>query len=630
MARQNPFSDLYFALNFASETPAPNDLNRARVAVISSPFTAVAGNANGSGGGITGAGLYAILRAGVNSNNSEVLAAIPVPNVPADPTNIGLYYDVDSQIFIMRSAQSLIGALNVINNNINTIIRSFLPTAPSSASSGYRRDPSLSTDYVYVTLAGNNSINAFLFMRDFLFPGSYTGNTAGVLPKTDSLTPPTEDLLGNGITGAFFVYDAVSGATPLSRTGIELLTCLELLQYGAVVHLLPSYDQLNTASYQVSAERNIPFDAVVMLEQQSLMEGRASSNSDDYGIYGNLNYTYASGNTFNFCHGVSAAQFGNTYFNLINRNNALNSEIIGVNSSEFDSAVYIHCGLSGFNVANEQRSVNGSYTDIYRYPGFDGLSGSYQNVVDVAGNTSYRLSATDLTRTFCVIGKKTRFVTESNGSFGNPDNAYELDITTPLTIDVAGAITRAKRDQTLYGGIAGLNYGSILNGGQYSFTLSPSASPTITQMLKQRRVNYFVRSQQGVYLGTDYIGATGSYTSTNRYGVASLQSAIQQQVSNLLTPIYVNTAAQNVAATRSAVVNAVYNAFNSNAAFTQIKNSILPIDIADIQCDSQNNSDYSNTLNVKITVYPRIVATGTDTIIGGLTVNVVVGASQGV
>lgn len=630
MATENPFSNLYTALNFTSESPAPNDLDRARIAIVSSPYSQAFAGVDGLGGGITTAGLYGILRTALSSNSAFATDAIPTPSSTTNTTNFGIHYDLPTTTFIIRSASSLIGALNVINNNINTIIRSYLPNTPASVSSGYRRNTNLGNDYSYVSLASSAGKNQFLFVRDYLFPGSYTGNTAGILPKLDSLSPPTEDLLGNGITGAFFVYDAISGATPLSRTGLELLTCLELLEYGAIVFLMPSYDILNSADFATPTEQNKSFDAVIMLEQQSLMEGRASSNSSDYGIYGNINYTYASGNTFNFCHGVSAAQFGNSYFNLIERNNALNSEIISSATSELDSAVFIHCGLSGFNVANDQKSITNVYTDIYRYPGFDGLSGSYQNVIDIGGNTAYRLSATELTRTFCVIGKKTRIVEEYT-SFGNPDYAYQLDITTPLTIDVGGAITRAKKDQSLYGGIAGLNYSKVLNGGQYSFTLSPTATPSVTQMLKQRRVNYFVRSQQGVYLGADYIGATGSYSSTNRYGVSSLEAAIKAQVTNLIQPIYIDTGTfQNTSATRTAVTNAIVNAVNSNPSFIQIKNAIQSFDASNVVCNSTNNSDYSTTLAIQITVYPRIVATGTDAVIGGLTINVVVGPSTGV
>jgi len=589
----SPFTDFIDtqALNFESETP-PSDVAKTLVAALSAGYWQSGSPTPGNQfPGLTACGLYGLLKIAQESSVPEVSVQILTSS---DFSNRDYEFSQDTQAFIFKNPQGFIGYLNAIHNNINAIIRNYLPVSPDSL--GYGRTDAAYAQQELQTAALNTNRNKFLFLRDIFLPGSYTGNTGGVLPE-DQITS-TVDFKGGGITGAFVVYDNTNSQYTLSRTGIEFYTVLNYLSYGGIACVGGDYSFLDTI---------MPFplqsgaDVIMTLDMTSYLDAQGITTGNNRAVYGALPYSYASGNTYNFCHGSSADFLNNSYANVVKRNNIFNA-LLDTGNAARENFVIIHSGLSGSDFSLAQNSTTGNYSDVYRYPGLDGRSSLYQDIQSVAGLTAYVLNGAALNKTFCIIGLKTKTIATNN--FGQDGT---LQITIPLISDVAGAMHRAKVAGNVYIASTGSNLASVLNVD----TITPAAPSSAWQFgdtLKRKRINYYQAGVgSGYYLASDYVGVTGAYTANNRVGVPSLIQQVKTIAENAIAQ-YVDAAISNTAtwaAARTSVINALNSAGSNllNALDTTGTRSFDSPGI--VVCDSTNNTPSSGTLRVDIKIYPK-------------------------
>jgi hypothetical protein len=587
----SPFTDFIDiqAFNFESETP-PSDVTKALVAALSAGYWQ---NASTSPGnlfpGLTACGLYGLLRMARDSSLPEVSV-----QSFSDFSGREYLFSDDTQAFIFKNPQGFIGYLNAIHNNINAIIRNYLPVSPDAQ--GYGRTDAAYAQQELQATAVNANRNKFLFLRDIFLPGSYTGNTGGVLPE-DDLTGQV-DFKGGGITGAFVVYDNTNSQYTLSRTGIEFYTVLNYLSYGGIVCVGGDYSFLDS---NMPTPLQSGADVIMTLDMASYLDAQGITTGNNRAVYGALPYSYASGNTYNFCHGSSADFLNNSYANVVRRNNIFNA-LLDTGNAARENFVIIHSGLSGSDFSLAQNSTIGNYSDVYRYPGLDGRSSLYQDIPNVAGLTAYVLNGAALNKTFCIMGLKTKTIATNN--FGQDGT---LQITIPLIGDVAGAMHRAKVAGNVYIAATGSNLASVLNVDTIT-PAAPSSSWQYSDILKRNRINYYQSGAgSGYYLASDYVGVTGAYNANNRVGVPSLIQQVKTIAENAIAQ-YVDAAISNTAtwaAARTSVINALSNAGSNllNALDTTGTRSFDSPGI--VVCDSTNNTPTSGTLRVDIKIYPK-------------------------
>ncbi len=294
----SPFTDFIDtqALNFESET-SPADLTKALVAAISAGYWFRGTNTPlNQQAGLTACGLYGLL---VMARDSGLVSTqLPLLQSTNLETN-NVVYSQTSAAFIFKNPQGFIGYLNTIHNNINAIIRNYLPITPDALGYG-RTDAAFDQDATQTALLDANRTK-FLFLRDIFLPGSYTGNTGGVLPE-DPVSNQV-DFKGGGITGAFVVYDNTNSQYTLSRTGIEFYTVLNYLSYGGIAMVGGDYASLDETQ---NAPLSQGADVIMTLDMASYLDAQGITTGNNRAIYGSLPYSYASGNTYNFCHGSSA------------------------------------------------------------------------------------------------------------------------------------------------------------------------------------------------------------------------------------------------------------------------------------------------------------------------------------
>ena len=612
----SPFSDFLSSANGYERITPPSDYNKRLRVCLVSPGLRALGSSPLNPVGYTGAGLLGILDAahayGLNGIQTwlpvlAVKAVLPAATNGTDVSNFPC--NVDSGSCFFRTPEALILALNRIHENANDIIRMHLPQSVDSQGFGIVAP-------MDQFISGMGTRNKFKFLRDYLFPGTYTGNTGGILPVLEESefpgVPPVEDYQGNGITGAFAVYDDPSGSVTLSRTGLEFLVAYELLLYGVVLIIAPTYNP----PIQNIRELNLGIDCYITLAQSDNIVGVTAASGNNRSTFGSLEVSYQSGNSFNFTHGCSSGDLVTIYNSIVNQGNFL--------QNLSSNALLFHNGLSGADFNLTQKSANGQYTDLFRLPVLDGITGSYQNIAAVDGLTAIKLNDAQLSKTICVAGYKEReiFTTAFGGKVGL------LNARIPLTVDAIGALARAKANDAFYSGLSGLRYGKILNPGTLSMALAPSDT-TNSNRLKSKRINYYVVSQQGSYLGSDYVGVTGAFNNSDRFIIPNLAGIIETEVRNLIEPVYVSTNKFNNPTTRADVTNDVRNAFTSSSAgnWPNIRNAIDPNQLT-VTCDGTNNTNNDPTLTIDIIVFPLATLTGSDisqSVIGALTVRVTLG-----
>lgn len=548
----SPFSDFLNTTDGKWESAqAPSDYAKRAVILMSAGNYTVGGAQLAKG--LTASGLYGILQTAQDSGVAAV-RQFPISN----SRSTGL--DLGSVSFVYDSPFAFISHLNAIHNNINNIIRQFIPASTWAA-----------TDIDGVLLertvnSGLGTTTAFNYVNNILFPGSYTGNiSTGVLPSKGGLEvgldgQNIDDLKGNGITGAFVVYDQPSGEYVLSRTGIEFYTILTCLAYGAKVVVGDSYDTL--AQFSGTPTNLITgADAFITLDMGTYLDGQGitSSASESRLVYGGSENSYASGNTLNYCHGLTANWLNSNFTEITKRNNIVNSLLDNNGSPNTKSAYIIHAGLSGAALSIQQNSITNDYTDIHRYPGFDGRSALYQNIINTAGLTAYTLIEEPyLNRLFCVMGKKRRTIKSTN--FGKP-GSRDLVLEIPLVADVAGALQNAKANNYIYQSFIG-ETSKLLNAD----TVTPlvSSSNSYGTALKQKRVNYYVSGSNGFYLNSDLVGATAnSITIEDRIGVTSMKRVITKIAEDILNAAITNNLV-NEPSVRTALETSIKTGITNN------------------------------------------------------------------
>ena len=589
---QDPFNDFLDPVKakWEAETPESDPNKRAVIAFSAGNYNITVGGGPANRG-ITASGLYGLLRIAQASNLNAVTL---FPNLSG--TNPSAF-DVTSESFVYDNPTVFVNHLNRIHNNINNVIRQFIPPATWNAldENGLEEAPQ----------SNISTTNAFNFVNNIFFPGVYTGNpSTAQLPELSGLgLEGRQDYTGNGITGAFTNLDTVNREYYLSRTGMEFYTVLTALAYGAKVVVSGNYNSLASFAPPVNVMTSV--DAFITLDMSTYLDGQGitSAASDSRLVYGGSENSYALGNTFNFCHGLTAQWLNSIYTEITKRNNLVNSSLDNDAPVATKSAYIIHAGLSGAAISIAQNSLDNTFNDVYRYPGFDGQPSLYQNVLNTAGLTAYTLSEEPyLNRLMCVMGKKRLDINTPN--FGHP-STKTLRIEIPLVADVAGSIQRAKANNSIYQSSVGLGNSIVLNVDSITPTINSNSSQAT--LLRERRVNFYVQATGGKYiLSTDLVGATspsGLIGIEDRVGVTSMKRVITKLTQDILDN-FVASNVPNNEGTRTEIVNTIKNAIDLNDG---LRTSLITGTQVVVNQVTTNNT----LISVTVTFYPKQASFGT-------------------
>ena len=600
----NPFNDFLDTDStrgkWEQDTDVPSDPNkRAVIAFSAGSYTQGTGSPSALRG-LTASGLYGLLK--IADISGVIAASLPALNA----TNL-TGRDSSTLTYVYNSPAALVNHLNVIHNNINNIIRQFIPAAGWTAT-----DVNGVEEYPTALLGTTNGFN---YVNNIFFPGAYTGNTqTAQLPSIPGPDISLQDYIGRGITGAFTTINPDTQEYYLSRTGMEFYTALTALSYGAKVIIGGDYNFMSTFTGNVSNNIN-DIDAFITLDMSTYIDGQGitSASSNSRLVYGGSENAYPLGNTFNYCHGLTAQWLNSIYTEITKRNNLLNSVLDDNSPNQSKSAYIIHAGLSGADISIAQNSLNNTFSDVYRYPGFNGQSSLYQNVVNTAGLTAYTLIEEPyLNRLMCVMGKKKRTIKSKN--FGHP-STENLVLEIPLVADVAGSIQRAKANNSIYQSSVGSTNSKVLNVDSITPTIvNPS---NIATLLRERRVNFYVQGTDGFILSTDLVGATslqGQIGIEDRIGVTSMKRVITKLAQDILDGFITPPSVLNNLDTRLNISNSIKEAINNNPG---LRNSLFTDDTTVVV----NEVNTDNTLiTVDITFYPRQASFGTS-ILGSSTLD---------
>jgi hypothetical protein len=636
----SPFSELLAPNNYERDDVTINNANRFTVSFVSAPSTFTSGSQ--AARGLTASGLYGLMKLAYDTQSPETGYTI----VAASGNNVNdhdILFDIRG--IIIKTPEAFIGLLNNIHNNANLLARSMLPfpgtlgTNPGQYSYGYTLLQSIidANESGFGSRLGTvpsqySGKNAYEFVTKYFLPNTYTGNTGGeLLTYLGEDSVGEFDYSGNGITGAFVVYDSEDGQYKLSRTGIEAYTVLQLLAYGCTVRLCDNYSFASEyLSFPSFNEGGYLSKAVITLDMSTYLEGQGITSGANIGILGSLAGSYSSGNTYNFCHGSSGLNINGIYGNIVNRNNPINA-VLDSNNASIDNVLLIHAGLSGYSTSLNQ-NTNGNpdtFIDVDRYPGLNGLTSSYQYQLGVAGLTAYRLTSTQLKNTFCIMGKKTKTITST--SFGDSNGKFIAEV--PLVADVAGALARAYRAGDLYIGAAGAGINKkILNADSVTPLISNNAT-ALQNNLKTKRINYYSPDANGIYLASDFVGATGPVQNLYRLGVQAVANDFTTALQSSLTSFVGEENTQN---TRNNIRNYITGTFFTNLStnYPNIAKALdystsgkRPQDGQNVVCDASNQTS-DTTVTVTVKIYPKPIQTGADSanpIIGSISVTVQVG-----
>jgi len=190
---------------------------------------------------------------------------------------------------------------------------------------------------------------------------------------------------------------------------------------------------------------------------------------------------------------------------------------------------------------------------------------------------------------FNVLGLKTR----SNLDVSLLKPSSFITYTLPAVSDVAGFFGRTKNRNELYLTVAGLDRSTVLNGD----IINPiDWFSTLKSYLRSNKVNFFINNSPK-FLGSDLVGATYSTTAitvNDRIGPARLRSAITQAINTIA---FKHIFSINNQTTRDQVVSEVQTAMDPFAPY-------LDTTKTQIICDSSNNEDNSDTLNITVVAKP--------------------------
>ena len=605
----SPLSDQRFTCGFQFSYSAPSETNI----------------------GATASGLHAIFNAfalpqlitGLNADiNDPYVGQIAKPIINKD-----FYYvhvNNGRKCWIIRDLDTLISNLNILDSNIAAWLstidvsnNTFIQTAISN-----QRLSTSSSSLLQSIFNQYTTVN---------FPGSYTNwNTVRAGGAQASR--------GNGITKLFVLSDQDVTKWQVSRAGLELKVLVDYLAYGGNAVIGPDWLSLNQYTSSVALPTQIRqkiaesassdpeqqdlitttgyftgnLYAVVCLDQGGAIEARGATYFD-YGItgsnriaYGSQYFSYLnSGVSASLAYGLSGGELTNSYCPATLRRSFLTTFFKNVNTSTiYDDIPIIHAGLSGTDISLLQDTETGNYTDIFRYPGLNGLTGiRRENNAANSGFTSYILNESDysgLNRLFCVCGKN--IATYTTTDFGDPLNGT-LIVSIPPLGDVAGLMALAKNNtsQGIFAPPIGTINGLVLNGTvmpNIGFQDSPQS-----RHFYNNRVNFFDTDQfstststTSYFLASELVGATASSVSVAdrnsvMWMVRNLRSKLNSIVGALITNRISNSELWND------VTVAVLNEINTN--YSRYLNSWA------VTCDGTNNEVNAPNLTVDVEVTPK-------------------------
>lgn len=580
--------------------------------------------------GATGCGLYSILSTMVfydtdASNGDPFLFPSGNPDFFAilSNTSPGLE-ELSSPAFIIGNSSELINFLNRVNNFSNYLI--------------WQGDKQGRTDPL-ASQIGNDYSEISKFLKNYLFYGAYTGaqnvdvNNDGLINFFDV----DNDLTGNGITGAFGFAKATGEGTDVSprdgfasRAGIELYSILHYLKYGGIAILAGSWKDLYVLrnkkitvgpfpDLEIESLDVIPsgIDCFVTLEGGSMLTGvnDTNNNTDDGMIYGGAYYSAdptIGATVYNLTQGLLPEYLGNTFAGNGYRGNLFSC--ILAESNDPDPIPIFHSGLSGTSFGYKQ-IFEDSPESANRHPSTNGINFQYRrkpislNYNTNPGTTFGILNNNQIQRLCCVAGKTLeKFYWTTNGTEtgeivgGGEDGSFwipKLDV-----IEFVGSLNLVKQ-QSSSGKIFESNIGPSFPIPTSQFAI---ASPIISitsdrysvnssdlQTLIPKRINFLAREG---YFPTDLVGFTGeSFVARNRRNVETVYSFVYKTALDVLNQFTGNFL--NTNETRSAVVTTLQEKYNQVSLNNYLR---IPYQI---QCDSNNNSFSSPTLNVDITIAPK-------------------------
>jgi hypothetical protein len=572
-----------------------------------------------SSSGLTGAGLYNILNGMFVLENSRVRDlpnSLQLSEKFVFGKNFFKVTSGSSHVIVIRDLTTLLANLDILHNNIATLISDF-----DDQNAGYIANGG---DQTYFPATDGLIFNN---LKNYIFPNSYPAN--GYTDVTNQKNPSAPR--GNGITGAFVIWDQGSSQWQLSRAGVELTTLVNYLSYGGIAVVAPSWTALNNFR-NTNAPRNatetgfnsFEFDVngdfivsdyvgniecAITLDMGGALERRGITSGDNRDIYAGLQYTYATGNSFGFAYGLTASQITNLFSAPLARSTFFNT-LYASPTAVYKDVPVIHAGLSGASISLEQNTLTSdlSFTDVHRYPGLNGLESLRPtSTSSAAGLTSYTLTTEDLDKLICVIGKKHKIVNSTY--FGDPLKGNQIDLVTPLVGDVAGLLQKNKQNSEvgLYGPPIGPVNGRIANASFIEPSIDPSPDNSVATLLRSKKINFVYEDvNAGYFLATELVGATASITgnidANSRFGIAWLKRAVRRDVASYLQGLVDSGTFVNNESNRSLVVKNI-TPIVQGYANPYFDPNYTPI----IQCDGSNNSNNSTTLTVSITVKPKSV-----------------------
>lgn len=449
--------------------------------------------------------------------------------------------------WIIRSPQILINNLNILHRNV----AGYMSLFDVSNSPYYGEAATTATLYqTYFNVVNNTNLI-----------GCYTGYGAA-----------TKSVGGNGIAHLFVLSDQNTENWQFSRVGVELQILMDYLAYGGIAVLAPTWPSLSnykitnsilpTFTSEVTqglpdAEEITttgyftgPLDAVVSIDNGGLIERRSSVTG--FGITGPNRVAYAcqdktyvnTGVSASIAYGLTGADLVSSFMNPNRRGSFVTAFLHSVNPL-LSTLPIIHCGLSGTDLTIAQNTSTGdlSYTDIFRYPGLDGLTGQRpeSNAIN-AGLTNYILTEDNysgLNRVFCVMGKNVK--SYSMTDFDNPINNLIVS-KVPAVGDVAGlmAYSKSPGQGGVHAPIIGPVLGGVINGSVEPYQRFDATKNPAAKTLYDRRVNFFDLNNFGsvsnYFLASEWVGATGTARIiSDRFSVLNMVRALRYDVESYLT-----------------------------------------------------------------------------------------------
>lgn len=198
-------------------------------------------------------------------------------------------------------------------------------------------------------------------------------------------------------------------------------------------------------------------------------------------------------------------------------------------------------------------------------------------------------------RIFNVYGQKT----VSNFNTSSLLSSSTITYTQSAVPDVCGFFARSKDRGELYLTVAGIDRSTVLNGS-IDNTVAWSDT-TIKTLLKNNRVNYFL-NYNPKFLGQDLVGATATSTAVTtdeRAGPAQMKVAMNRDITNIGLKYLYDI---NNDSTRTLVTNEILSYLQQYTAFIDTEQT-------QVVCDSSNNTDNATTLNILVSVTPKLGVT---------------------